>query len=166
MVYFKVNRVLAKVILLAEMKDKSAIGCTMNCDKQLISLDHLDICMGVIRRKIEELEKLLADQKDVREAEKASEPAKHKKGEKQTKEQMDENMRKMRLQAKLLTIDKLSDQKVKEAEKMLAELNEFKDKTAPEIGRQAEMLMTQDHICNIAIKNGLIIPYVFFVIFA
>ena len=68
---------------------------------------------------------------------------------------MDENMRKMRLQAKLLTIDKLSDEKVKEAEKTLAELNEFKDKTAPEIGRQAEMLMTQDHMCNIAIKNGL-----------
>ena len=37
----------------------------------------------------------------------------------------------------------------------LAELLTFKDKTAPEVGRQSEMLMTQDHMCNIAIKQGL-----------
>ena len=33
MVYFKVNQLLAKVILLAKMKEKSAIGCTKDCDK-------------------------------------------------------------------------------------------------------------------------------------
>lgn len=62
MVYFKVNRILAKVIKLAEMRDKSAIGCTKDCDKQLISLDHLDICLEVICRKVSELEKQMEDQ--------------------------------------------------------------------------------------------------------
>ena len=73
MVYFKVNRVLARIIKLAEMKEKSAIGCTKDCDKQLISLDHLDICLCIIRKKAEELEKVLEDQKLVKEA-KAEKP--------------------------------------------------------------------------------------------
>ena len=64
-------------------------------------------------------------------------------------------MRKMRLQAKLLIIDEMPDKKIKEAEKELTELKSYSDKSAPEIGRQSEMLMTQDHMCNLAIKAGL-----------
>ena len=44
-------------------------------------------------------------------------------------------MRKMQRQAKLLTMDKLSDEEVKEAEEKLADMQEFKGKTAPELGR-------------------------------
>ena len=73
-------------------------------------------------------------------------------GEKKTKEEMEESMRKMQRQAKLLTMDKISEEEVKEAESKLAEMQELKGKTAPEIGRKSEMLMTQDHMCNIAIK--------------
>ena len=155
MVYFKVNRVLAQIIKLAEMREKSAIGCTKDCDKQLISLDHLDICLSIIHKKADELEKILEDQKLVKEA-KAAKPDKDLgKGVMQTKEQLEESMRKMRLQAKLMMIDQMPEGKIKAAEKTLAELKQFHDKKAPEIGRQSEMLMTQDHMCNHAIKAGL-----------
>ena len=117
------------------MKEKSAIGCTKDCDKQLISLDHLDICMGIIQKKIAELEKLLQDQRDVREAsEQSTEPTSGISGKK-TKEQLEESMQKIQQKVKLLTIDKLSDEKVKKAEEQLAAMQEFKEKTAPEIGR-------------------------------
>ena len=69
MVYFKVNRRLARVIQLAGMAGKSAISCTKHCDKQLISLEHIDICLEAIRRKVAELEKKVEEQKMVTEAE-------------------------------------------------------------------------------------------------
>ena len=61
MVYFKVNRLLARVIKLAELQGKAAIGCTKFCDKQLLSLDHIDICLSVIRQKVKEIEKTLEE---------------------------------------------------------------------------------------------------------
>jgi len=61
MVYFKVNRLLALIIKLAEMQDKAAIGCTKDCDKQLLSLDHLNICLEIIGNKAEKLEKLILE---------------------------------------------------------------------------------------------------------
>ena len=64
-------------------------------------------------------------------------------------------MRQMQRQAKLLTVERLSEDQFAKQEAKLAELLTFKGKTAPEVGRQSEMLMTQDHMCNIAIKQGL-----------
>ena len=63
MVFFKVNRKLAHIIALANMKNASAIGCSKDCDKQLISLDHLEICLQHISNRVKELEKKLEEQK-------------------------------------------------------------------------------------------------------
>lgn len=41
-----------------------------------------------------------------------------------------------------MLVEKMSDNKIKEVEALLAELKEFSEKKAPEIGRMSEMLMT------------------------
>ena len=138
MVYFKVNRLLAKVIKLAEMKGKSSIGCTKDCDKQLISLDHVDICLEIICRKAEELEKEIEDQELLNEH---AEESKKEKKDPKTKEEIAEYMRVLRIEGKALSIQRKSADQMRTIEKKLVELNEFKDSKAPELGRKAEMML-------------------------
>ena len=138
MVYFKVNRLLAKVIKLAEMKGKSSIGCTKDCDKQLISLDHVDICLEIICRKAAELEKEIEDQELLNEH---AEESKKEKKDPKTKEEIAEYMRVLRIEGKALSIQRKSADQMRTIEKKLVELNEFKDSKAPELGRKAEMML-------------------------
>ena len=138
MVYFKVNRLLAKVIKLAEMKGKSSIGCTKDCDKQLISLDHVDICLEIICRKVAELEKEIEDQELLNEH---AEESKKEKKDPKTKEEIAEYMRVLRIEGKALSIQRKSADQMRTIEKKLVELNEFKDSKAPELGRKAEMML-------------------------
>ena len=95
MVYFKVNKLLARVIKLAEMQYKSAIGCTRDCDKQVISLDDLDVCLGEIKCRVKEFEETLTEQKDLRDADnfKDEEPL----TQAISKEQMDKRLKRMQL---------------------------------------------------------------------
>ena len=65
-----------------------------------------------------------------------------------------EEMKKTQLLAKAMLVDRMSDKKIEEAEALLKELNEFKDKKPNELGQKSEMLFIQDHMCNIAIKAG------------
>ena len=54
---------------------------------------------------------------------------------KMSKEELEESMRKMRLAAKLFTVDQMPEAEIKKAEATLAEMKEFQGKSAPEIGR-------------------------------
>lgn len=49
----------------------------------------------------------------------------------------------------------MSDKELKAAKKELAQLSEFADQKAPELGKQSEMLMEPNHVCNISLKVGL-----------
>ena len=102
MVYFKVNLLLARVLKLAEQNKGSAIGCTKDCDKQLLSLDDLEICLEIIRNRAYKIEHDLKEQDEIEEAKTLEDDSKFKKP--QTKEEIQEAMRRMSLQAKALSL--------------------------------------------------------------
>ena len=112
MVYFKVNNLLARVIKAAGLWQKSDMGCSKNCDQQLITLEQIEICLDNIRKKIEELEKCLQQQKEVREA--REEQSKQNEDEAaKGKEDLQKAMLRMQQQAKLLTIEELPADKIR-----------------------------------------------------
>ena len=69
---------------------------------------------------------------------------------------MAESIRKMQLQVKAMSIEKMTEKEVKEKEKRLEELKEYAEKQGPELGKTSEMMLSmQNHFCNIGLKLAL-----------
>ena len=153
MVYFKVNRLLYRVMKAAKLWQKSDMGCTRHCDQQLVSLEELEICVEAIQKRIKELESTLKEQAELKEAKETQKTKEKKEAESKassdtkekgfkTKEQMEQAMRDMQMKAKLMMATELSAAEIKEAEQELAELKEFEEAEAVALGKQSEMLFT------------------------
>lgn len=77
MVYFKVNALLQQLIRLAKVQ-KSFVGCSQICDRQIVSVTDLQLCLRAIKQEIGELSALIETEEKKSEEAKNANKAKEK----------------------------------------------------------------------------------------
>ena len=150
MVYFKVNTLLHQLITLARVQ-KSFVGCSQLCDRQIISTTDLQLCLRAVKLEIENIESILNDLEEKKVVEKPQTSAKKLSKEAEIAKQIQLNFD----QLKLITLSKtqLSEKTIASYRKRLDELLKFKHLTTEEIGKNSEIVMVREHICNHNLKH-------------
>ena len=142
MVFFKINTTLLEVIKMAKL-NKQFVGCTRLCDRQIISLDDLKVCIQQIKGEIADLETELKNQERIKQEEKDKKQNKDDSINAELMRMINESIGKNA---------KLSDKELVKMEKRLDELGSCRTMTAEVLGNKSEMVFTQDHTCNANLK--------------
>lgn len=148
MVYFKVNALLDKLMKLARLQ-QSFVGCSPLCDRQLISVQDMQMCLRAVKQEIEELEQLLKGPEPVEESKAVVTEIKDDK-QREVARIIEQNMEQFR-QLNLRHSANEEAAKLRQR-KRLDELLQFKSLTTEEISKKSEIVMSRQHICNNNLK--------------